>query len=192
MLWVDGVPAETKARLQQSAADRFGQPNASHLVRVLIAEHLSKQRPVANRRSIELTGGTVRVELRLPRAAVEALDHLAEESFSTRNYYINELIFSHLGQPQFHGNEIEVLRRSNYELAKVGTNLNQIAKAFNLLVKLQAGTKPPEIGKKLASLKKEISAHTAKVLRVLNARTVVWDAKGHVKTRKVPAGKAEK
>ena len=30
------------------------------------------------------------------------------------------------------GNEIEVLRKSNYELHKIGVNVNQIAKALNM------------------------------------------------------------
>jgi hypothetical protein len=47
------------------------------------------------------------------------------------------------------------LCRSNYELAKVGTNLNQVAKAFNTLVKMRGGEKPPEVGKKIASLRRE-------------------------------------
>jgi hypothetical protein len=65
---------------------------------------------------------------------------------------------------------------SSYELSKVGTNLNQIAKAFNILVNDGKG-KTPEIGKKLASLRREIKEHTNRVLRVLDAGTVVWEVK---------------
>src|SRR6218665_3199658 len=114
-------------------------------------------------------GDTVRVELRLPRAALEQVNDLAEGRFSARNYYLTNVILAHLGQPQLHGDEIEVLRRSNYELAKVGTNLNQVAKAFNALVKMRVGEKLPEVGKKIASLRREITEHTGKVLRVLEA-----------------------
>ncbi|MDG5826950.1 plasmid mobilization relaxosome protein MobC (plasmid) [Xylella fastidiosa subsp. pauca] len=57
------------------------------------------------------------------------------------------MILAHLGYLQLHGDEIEVLRRSNYELARVGTNLNQVAKAFNTLVKMRGGEKLPEVGK---------------------------------------------
>lgn len=191
ILKVDGVAPETKASLQEAAQQRYGQANASLMVRSLIGEYLARldkrgrQQPKPAP-AVDLADETIRVELRLPKSVVKALDELAEERFSTRNYYINALVFSHLGQPQLHGSEIEVLRRSNYELAKLGSNLNQIAKAFNLLVKLQGGRKLPEVGKKVASLKKEISSHTAKVLRVLNTRTVVWEAKGNAKTGKTP------
>jgi len=74
----------------------------------------------------------VRVELRLPRSALDKITELAERRFSARNYYLTSLVLGHLGQPQLQGDEIEVLRRSNYELAKMGTNLNQVTKANEL------------------------------------------------------------
>ncbi|MDR1888002.1 MAG: plasmid mobilization relaxosome protein MobC, partial [Zoogloeaceae bacterium] len=107
---------------------------------------------------------------------VEKINKLAENRLSTRNYYIASIILAHLGQPQLQGDEIETLRRSNYELSKVGTNLNQIAKAFNILVNGGQG-KMPEIGKKLAALRREITEHTGKVLRVLNSGTSIWEAR---------------
>jgi hypothetical protein len=35
----------------------------------------------------------------------------------------------------------------------------------------------PEIGKKLASLRREIKEHTNRVLRALDAGTVIWEVK---------------
>lgn len=184
MLRVDGVPPDTKEQLQEAARHLYGQANASLMVRSLIASHLAKSPKAA----LPLTPGqvndTIRVELRLPRAAVERINELAEARFSARNYYLTSLILAHLEQPQLQGDEIEVLRRSNYELAKVGTNLNQIARAFNSLLKMRGGEKMPEVGKKLASLRKEISEHTGKVLRVLNAGTTIWEQKGRGQRRR--------
>ena len=177
ILKVDGVSSEAKERLQQSAQKLYGQPNASQLVRSLIASHLAKS--TAQPCLVDFSGETVRVELRLPKAVVAALDERAEDLFSTRNFYINELIFSDLGRPQLHPREIETLCRSNYEISKIGSNLNQIAKAFNTLVKMHGGdSKMPEIGKKIASLRKEIVEHTRKVLRVLEGRSVAWEMRG--------------
>ncbi|MCD8459804.1 plasmid mobilization relaxosome protein MobC (plasmid) [Xylella taiwanensis] len=178
MLRVDGVSPETKKRLQEAAMQLYGKPNASLLVRSLIAGHLSKSEGNTKPLTAANAGDTVRVELRLPRTALEQVNDLAEGRFSTRNYYLTSVILAHLGQPQLHGDEIEVLRRSNYELAKVGTNLNQVAKAFNTLVKMRGGEKLPEVGKKIASLRREIKEHTGKVLRILEMGTVVWEAKG--------------
>ena len=178
MLQVDGVSPETKAQLQEAARQLYGQANASLLVRSLIASHLAKPGVELRAKPLDFSGGTVRVELRLPRETVDSIKNLAETRFSTHNYYINALIHEHLGLPQLHGDEIEVLRRSNYELAKVGTNLNQIAKAFNLLVKMQGDGKPPEVDKKIEYLRKEIKEHTLKVLKILESKTALWEAKG--------------
>lgn len=189
VLRVDGVLPETKAQLQEAAMRLYGQPNASLLVRSLIAAHLVKPNTKQHVKQIDLSGEMIRVELRLPAATVNAISDLAEKHFSTRNYYINDLIFSHLGNPQLLTDEIEVLRRSNYELVKIGTNLNQIAKAFNLLVKMRGGDKMPEIGKKIASLRKEIVEHTGRVLRVLQSRTVILENTGKGRGQKLPKSK---
>jgi hypothetical protein len=119
---------------------------------------------------------SVRIELRLPRVAADKINDIAESRLSHRNHYLVSLIMAHIGQPQLQGDTIETLRQSNYELSKVGTNLNQIAKAFNILVTDGKGN-IPEIGKKRASLQREIKEHTNRVLRVLDAGTVVWEVK---------------
>ena len=178
MLRVDGVSAETLQQLQESAMQLYGKPNASLLVRNLIAAHLSKAGSVALPLKPADAQQTQRVELRLPRVAIALLSEIAESRFSARNYYITSVLLAHLGNPQLQGDEVEVLRRSNYELAKIGTNLNQIAKAFNTLVKMGGDGKMPEVGKKLSALRSEITEHTKKVLRVLKAGTQIWETQG--------------
>lgn len=175
ILWVDGVPAETKQALQEAAKSLYGQENASLMVRALIANHFAKSAKGCAALTSDQASDTVRVEIRLPRTALNKIDELAEQRFSKRNYYIVSLILSHVGQPQLQPDEIEVLRRSNYELAKIGTNVNQIAKAFNTLVKIGGGEKLPELGKKLAAFRSEVKEHTSKVLRVLNAGTAALE-----------------
>ena len=184
---IDGITDETKAALKAAALKRFGKENASLFVRYLIADFLAKNQnqPI---KKLDLKSENVRVELRLPSDCLEELDRRADLYFSKRNYYINSLIFEHLGQGQLQGSEIEVLRRSNYELAKIGTNLNQIAKAFNQLV-MDGSGKVPEIGKKMASLRQDIKAHTNKVLRVLEAKTVVWETAGKGSGARKPSSK---
>lgn len=148
ILKVDNVSPETKQQLQEAAQRLFGTANASLLVRSLIAGHLSKLSTVDSPLTAADAADTVRVELRLPRAVLEQINELAESRFSARNYYLTGVILAHLKQPQLQGDEIEVLRRSNYKLAKLGSNLNQVAKAFNSLVKMGGGEKLPEVGKK--------------------------------------------
>jgi hypothetical protein len=136
ILRVDGISPSTKELLRNEALRLYGKPNASLMVRQLIASHLAQ--PTALPPPAESPGSqdktTGRVELRLPRSVINELDARADARFSKRNYFINSLILDYLGQPQFQGDEIETLRKSNYELAKIGNNLNQVAKAFNILV----------------------------------------------------------
>jgi hypothetical protein len=47
----------------------------------------------------------------------------------------------------------------------------------------------PEIGKKIASLRTEIKAHTTKVLRVLEAKTVVLESAQAARARAKPLKK---
>lgn len=56
------------------------------------------------------------------------------------------------------GNEIENLRKSNYELYRIGVNINQIAKAIN------AGHK---INFDINMLNSQIKKHTEKVEKIL-------------------------
>jgi len=184
-LMVAGVPQETKQALKQAALAKFGKATASLMVRSLIAQHLEKQpsqavKPLTDSEASD----TVRVELRLPRVALEKMTKQADNCLTPRSHYLAGVFLAHIGQPQLRGDEIETLRRSNYELSKIGNNLNQIAHAFNLIVKSGSG-KIPEIGKKVASLKREISEHTGYVLRVLNAGSAFWEVKkGRGQTRK--------
>jgi hypothetical protein len=187
MLRVDGVAPETMQRLKASANRIYGAPNASLLVRALISDHLAKAEPSVAPLTVADAGDTVRVELRLPKSAFDKVTEVAENRFSARNYYLTSVILSHLAQPQLQGDEIETLRRSNYEISKIGTNLNQIARAFNILVKAGEAGKLPELGKRIAGLRREITEHTSKVLRVLNAGTAVWEAraqKGRLRAKK--------
>jgi len=105
------------------------------LVRQIIAAHLAKSEPTALPLNPEQACDTVRVELRLPHIALQKATELAEGRFLARNYCLTSIILACLGVPQLQGDEIEVLRCSNYELSKVGGNINQVTKAFEALVK---------------------------------------------------------
>jgi hypothetical protein len=175
MLKVAGIPPTLRENLREIARARYGRANASLVVRDLIADCVAKSQ-AALQMSADDASDTVRVELRLPRVALSRLTELAEERLSPRNYYMVSLLMGSLGQPQLLGDQIEVLRRSNYELSKIGTNLNQLAHAANVLMKGRGG-EMPDVGKNLLSLRQEIKRHTNTVLRALNEGSVVWENK---------------
>lgn len=73
-----------------------------------------------------------RVQLSIPIYDFEYLQTLANNSKSSIQYYIIYVLYNHLyNERKLLGNEIEVLKKSNYELYKIGVNVNQIAKANN-------------------------------------------------------------
>lgn len=73
-----------------------------------------------------------RIQFSLPIYDYQFLERLAIQSQSSIQYYIIAVLRSHLyGEKRLLGNEIEVLKKSNYELFKLGVNVNQIAKANN-------------------------------------------------------------
>lgn len=60
------------------------------------------------------------------------LKKIADSTDTSIQYYIIRLILKDLyGENRLLGNQIEELRKSNYELHKIGVNINQIARALN-------------------------------------------------------------
>lgn len=73
-----------------------------------------------------------RLQLSIPIYDYDYLEKMAKNSHSSIQYYITVIIIHHLyNEKRLLGNEIEVLKKSNYELYKIGVNVNQIAKANN-------------------------------------------------------------
>lgn len=61
-----------------------------------------------------------------------SLKKIADSTDTSIQYYIIRLILKDLyGENRLLGNQIEELRKSNYELHKIGVNINQIARALN-------------------------------------------------------------
>ncbi|KWN83006.1 plasmid mobilization relaxosome protein MobC [Burkholderia stagnalis] len=77
--------------------------------------------------------GTERLILRLTASEREALSQVAEKAgFKTAQRWIIAALRIYLTQkPHLSDNEISVLADSNFQLAAIGRNLNQIAKRLN-------------------------------------------------------------
>lgn len=177
VLRVKGIDDDTKSKLQELALQRYGKANASQYVRDLIADAVQKQKvPTPH---VDLKSEMTRKQITIPQDCFDLVEQRAEKRFSTAQYYITSLIYKDLGVPQLHADEVEVLRSSNYNLAKIGTNINQIARAFNqLVIQYQGKDKLPPIGRDMDKLKRIISDHIEKVLGVLNLGTVIIESRG--------------
>ncbi len=80
-----------------------------------------------------------RTYLKKKQFKIQLLEHdfnnlalLAENRKSSSHHYLRCLLRNHLyKEHELLGDEIEILRGSNYQLSKIGINLNQIARAIN-------------------------------------------------------------
>lgn len=174
-LIVRGIGEEAKADLQKIALQKYGKKNISALVRELIAAEIDaagKQKS-----SPDLSSKMRRVQISIPESCLQQIEQITESRFSTPSFFITTLIYEKLGVKQFQVDEVEVLRKSNYELARIGININQIARAFNSIVFAQGVTKLPPISRDMDKLKIVIREHTEKVLDLLNKGTVIMESR---------------
>lgn len=74
-----------------------------------------------------------RIQFSMPIYDYDFLKELAETNECSIQYYIKIIINNHLyNEKKLLGNELEALKKSNYELYRIGVNVNQIAKANNM------------------------------------------------------------
>lgn len=171
-LIVRNVSAETKDQLRQLARHRYGRLNASQCVRDLISDAVRRELPSST--PIPVGEGMRRFQLSIPATAFDEMEQRAEARFTKPHLYIANLIYRDIGIPQLHADEIEVLRNSNYQLAKIGTNVNQIAKVFNQFVtSYQGQEKLPPVAREMDKLGKAIREHLEKVTALLERGSAI-------------------
>lgn len=107
-----------------------------------------------------------RIQFSLPIYDYDFINKLAEESNSSIQYYIMVVLHNHLyKEKRLLGNEIEMLKKSNYELFKIGVNVNQIAKANNM---------GDMIDLPMNQLYKFIQNHVKIVQNIINSSTNIY------------------
>lgn len=107
-----------------------------------------------------------RVQLSIPVYDFEYLQTLANNSKSSIQYYIIYVLYNHLyNERKLLGNEIEVLKKSNYELYKIGVNVNQIAKANNAGDKMELP---------INMLSNKIDSHVNLVMGILKSNSSIY------------------
>lgn len=105
---------------------------------------------------------TKRIQFSVLQADYDNLAKIAKSTDSSIQHSLRCLVRSNLyGQYELLGFEMENLRRSNYELYRLGVNINQIAKALN------AGH-DVEVGKAmLDDMHQQIAEHISRVEKIL-------------------------
>ncbi|CAM5191838.1 hypothetical protein OURE66S_03865 [Oligella ureolytica] len=91
------------------------------------------------------------------------LEELAKAEGMTLNRYIVMLLHGYsTKEPVLSTNEVDAIRKSNYQLYKIGHNLNQIAKALN------AGLPNSISNTEITKLKAVIDEHMTKVHQLID------------------------
>jgi hypothetical protein len=116
-------------------------------------------------------GSKLRRGIRLWPSEVDAISRRAElEGCSWQAWTVNVLRGCLTKQPQIGMKEFEVLGASNYQLAAIGRNLNQIARRINDGYDADLLTV-----ERLDALLNIITAHTKQVSAVMGASIERWD-----------------
>lgn len=120
----------------------------------------------------DASDGRIAIRIALSTAEHSALSELAQRMGFTRRRLIVAMVRALvLRQPQFGNREIAALEESNYQLAAIGRNLNQIARALNAA--------PGRAGQHdrlavIEALRREIHAHLEKVQQLHHANLSRW------------------
>lgn len=147
--------------IKDIAIQHTGSSSPSRLARHLILQKLIEQKSAVDFKHDERTN---RLEIRLPDDAIEKLNVEAAEQAMTLNQYIRLLLITHLAkEPVPTTKEVQALRDSNYQLHKLGVNINQVAKAIN------SGTATSLTLKELQNISDTIDNHFGKVGTLLQA-----------------------
>ena len=167
------VDHETKIRFHNLAKSKG--LSESEFYRVTIQKILDQEKDV-NQETVkpDLTKAEFKhVKVNLPLFLIEATKNKAKSKGMALSRWVAALIQSNLtGLPVMTKKELAVLRSSNWELAAIGRNINQIARTLN-----EAFYKTEAVRlEKLTELRHEILENRAAIQGLIRASQNVWEA----------------
>ena len=125
---VFGLSPYVIEQLQQMALERYGKDSASLMLRKL-AEEQVEQPKIENMNEKQLFE---RLTLRLPPKHQVYLTEKAKLQHSTLNDVARDIIAEYITKKPVLGNDaVQALFQYNYQLLRIGRNINQIARKFN-------------------------------------------------------------
>ena len=133
-LLINGLSKEQKDFLYQYSKKELGVRSRTKAILHLIDKAMGGTNPQQKIEAPKVTGASKRerVQISLLEEDYLELQKVAKETDTSMQYYIISLILKDLyGAYRLTGEQIELLRKSNYQLHKMGVNINQIAKALN-------------------------------------------------------------
>lgn len=154
-----GLTQEEINEYQQIALERYGKASVSLLARKLLRDEKNKPKEAAkNLTKYERQ----RVVLRIPSEQVHYLRTMAQQQHCSLNEMLTDIIQEFITEnPVFSNDEVQALYQSNYQLLRIGRNLNQIVRQFNNIMPHSFTTQ------QLNDLAKFLKCHTDQVGKVL-------------------------
>lgn len=165
ILKVYGLTETDMEKLKQIALDKTGKDSVSHLARELLL-NLLRHEPISSKKSYRqvVSGQSCRLEIKPSEKEYEILKKLAEEHQCTANYLVLTILRHYLtSQITLSTAELTALYQSNYQLLRIGRNINQIARHLNTMESVEFSIKHIE------SLQKTIDEHTQKISAMMTA-----------------------
>jgi hypothetical protein len=146
--------------------------SASEAVRLLVGRELGSVSHTAQRFvPADIGAPRQRIEIRLTPNEFVALRDVADATGFSVNRWLVAMVRAQLAsEPQFGQHELAVLAASNSQLAAIGRNLNQIARALNAHELVEAYRL-----KVLETLKTEVDTHLDAVNRIIRANLDRWN-----------------
>ena len=161
-LKVYGLSSADLTALKAVSKQRYGKPNISQLAHDLLSE-CARSVKTENNETEQMTGEVKsRMELKLPSFVASYLQKLAQNQQMSANRAALSILMEHIScHPVISDNEVQALYQSNYQLLRIGRNLNQIARQLNI------GENASITTQHIHELKAVIDAHTERVHQVL-------------------------
>jgi hypothetical protein len=143
----------------------------SEAIRLLVSQTLGVATfPAGGAGPLDHQASRHRIEIRLTQGEYIAMQDVASTAGFSVNRWIVAMIRAQLSfEPQLGEQELRVLAASNSQLAAIGRNLNQIARALNAGDRVE-----PYRFKVLETLKHEIDGHLDRVNQMIQANVDRW------------------
>ncbi|MGX7006073.1 plasmid mobilization protein [Caballeronia sp. KNU42] len=162
-------PTDLQARWR-AYCDRAGVSQSEALRALMVHVLGDASQPLFEVQFLPERGRHQRIELRLTPSEYAASQQAARSVGLSPNRWIVALIRAHLGgDPQFGATELAALSESNSQLALIGRNLNQMARALNAGADVN-----PRCLALVEALMGEVDAHLDRVYRVMRANVERW------------------
>ncbi|MDK4680031.1 plasmid mobilization relaxosome protein MobC [Kingella negevensis] len=128
---VFGLSHDVINQLQLMALERYGKASASLMLRKLAEKQIRQPENIPTENYQE-NKQNQRLTLRLPPQQQHYLNQKAQLQYSSLNDVVRDIIAEYITQnPVLSNDEVQALYQSNYQLLRLGRNINQIARQLN-------------------------------------------------------------